>query len=149
MTIKCSTFLDVVSVVHFVLWSRLFPNCSLGAVPHLTAASVLCLLVAGGDLPVLCLNSGDLTQCLMSVCAVWCSTLRCHGWSAPVLHPRCHLCSGPMVLCLFPRKGPSESYWPYREVKIQSVFSLLPSLGEQTDTITVLDAEGVTFVTIN
>lgn len=80
MTIKCSTFLDVVSVVHFVLWSRLFPNCSLGAVPHLTAASVLCLLVAGGALCCAQTVGISRSECLMSVCAGWCSTLRCRGW---------------------------------------------------------------------
>lgn len=47
MTIKCSAFLDVLSAVPFVLWSRLFPNHSLGAVSHLKAASVLCVLIAG------------------------------------------------------------------------------------------------------
>ncbi|PKU31967.1 small nuclear ribonucleoprotein sm d1 isoform x1 [Limosa lapponica baueri] len=42
-------FKDTLSVVRFVLWSGLFPNCSLGAVSHQKDALVLDLLMAGVD----------------------------------------------------------------------------------------------------
>lgn len=143
MTINCSTFLDALALMHFVLWNRLFPNCSLGAISHLKHASVLYVVIAGGD----CHSNSDLMKYLMSVCTVWhsaplsqgwiCLWSYC-GWSAPVLLPKCHFCSGLVALCLFPHNGASVSYWPYWWVEIQGVFflSLLPSLGEETHTHT-------------
>ena len=101
MTIKCSAFLDVLPVVHFVLWSGLFLNCSLGTVPHQKGASRLLLLIAHGDLAILCLNTDDLAPYpVLEFALASCSSPHCHGWISLMLNPKCHL--GSVLMALLP-----------------------------------------------